>query len=1020
MNTKRIITLFTVFLTVGLVVVFSSRSHRKAPSQPALGAASHSLDERAAAYERKAARADYFFRLMRDPATDAIPRAIRQRELAYARTLPGYNARAFKTADAPALTWTEAGPNNVGGRTRGLGIDVANTQVIVAGGVTGGIWKSTDRGASWRLKTAQHLPISTLAQDPRAGQTTIWYAATGEFSGTVRTVGDTPLFGSGFYKSTDNGETWQLLHEAGNTTAFDTQYDNVVKVVVSPTTGTVIMATNLFGIFRSTDGGATFTGVLGNTVNDHAWSDVAVASNGTLAAVLSSDNNNDPKANQGVYRSNDDGATWTNITPNTFPSEHQRSVLAIAPSNPDAAYVLTYDGFDDTAEAMYFHKITLSTGASDDRSANLPVFDDVDEVNGIINTQSSYNMAIAVKPDDEDLVLVGGTSLFRSRDGFATAPDDLTDTWIGGYMTDGSNGDYPNHHPDIQGLYFDPGDADFLWSVHDGGVSTLADAATNQETVPWVDKNTSYNVTQFYHVAQAAAAGDTRIFGGTQDNGSPFFRSDGTATGASTDRTGGDGAYSYLGTSFALGSTTNGAVDFKPYDNDGVPADFQGSSPVTPPGAENQLFINPFAVDPVTENVLYYPDGDVLWRGDLTPTINGGNDPDWTEMTNVGIPNGFGLTALAASTTPAHVLYLGASSATDPPKIFRLDNADTATDGEVERSIPGAPNGAYLHAIAVNPANADEILVALSNYNIVGLYHSSDGGQTYTAVEGNLEGNAQNPGPSIRATSILPFGGETTYLAGTSTGVYSTTTLNGANTTWTQEGANVVGNNVVESITARTSDGRIALATHGRGIFLGMPEAPPNQAPAFTATLPDTTITVGNTLTFTYTASDPDNDALTFSLTRGPQDATLDASTGAFSWTPSATGMDSVTVTVSDGSLTASTSALVTVVGATATEEEELPLTFALNQNYPNPFNPSTTIAFSLAQPSLVTLTIYDLAGRKVASLLAGDQKTPGRHAVSFDARGLASGTYVYRLEAKPTSGQGTAFVESKSMVLLK
>ena len=526
MNTKRIAPTLAVFLVAVLVVIVASRSMQDAPPLPALNEApkSFTLDSRAAALERKVARAEYFFRLMRDPATNTMPAQIRQREMAYARTLPSYDTGAFKAADALALNWTEAGPNNVGGRTRGLGIDVANTQVIVAGGVTGGIWKSTDRGATWSLKTAQHLPISTLVQDPRTGQTTTWYAATGEFSGTVRSVGDTPLFGSGFYKSTDNGETWQLLHEAGNPTAFDTQYDNVVKVVVSPTTGTVIMATNLFGIFRSTDGGATFTGVLGNTVNDHAWSDVTAASNGTLAAVLSSDNNNDPKANQGVYRSDDDGQTWTNITPNTFPAEHQRSVLAIAPSNADAAYILTYDGFDDTAEAMYFHKITLSTGASDDRSANLPNFD-VDEVNGIINTQGSYNMAIAVKPDDEDLVLVGGTSLFRSRDGFATAPDDLNDTWIGGYMPDGSNDDYPNHHPDIQGLYFDPGDADFLWSVHDGGVTTLADAATNQQTVPWVDKNTGYNVTQFYHVAQAAAAGDTRIFGGTQDNGSPFYRS---------------------------------------------------------------------------------------------------------------------------------------------------------------------------------------------------------------------------------------------------------------------------------------------------------------------------------------------------------------------------------------------------------------------------------------------------------------------------------------------------------------
>ncbi|MCH8961021.1 MAG: T9SS type A sorting domain-containing protein, partial [Bacteroidetes bacterium] len=107
---------------------------------------------------------------------------------------------------------------------------------------------------------------------------------------------------------------------------------------------------------------------------------------------------------------------------------------------------------------------------------------------------------------------------------------------------------------------------------------------------------------------------------------------------------------------------------------------------------------------------------------------------------------------------------------------------------------------------------------------------------------------------------------------------------------------------------------------------------------------------------------------------------------------------------------------------ATAIEEEpgEQPRTFALAPNYPNPFNPRTTIAFTLAQPSAVTLSVYDLTGRKVAALLSGEKKTTGRHSVSFDARGLASGTYVYRLEATPADGTGKTFSESRRMVLVK
>ena len=75
------------------------------------------------------------------------------------------------------------------------------------------------------------------------------------------------------------------------------------------------------------------------------------------------------------------------------------------------------------------------------------------------------------------------------------------------------------------------------------------------------------------------------------------------------------------------------------------------------------------------------------------------------------------------------------------------------------------------------------------------------------------------------------------------------------------------------------------------------------------------------------------------------------------------------------------------------------PRTFALEQNYPNPFNPSTTIQYQLAEEVKVRLEVYDLLGRKVATLL--DNRIPaGYHEVSFDASSLASGVYIYRLVA--------------------
>lgn len=100
---------------------------------------------------------------------------------------------------------------------------------------------------------------------------------------------------------------------------------------------------------------------------------------------------------------------------------------------------------------------------------------------------------------------------------------------------------------------------------------------------------------------------------------------------------------------------------------------------------------------------------------------------------------------------------------------------------------------------------------------------------------------------------------------------------------------------------------------------------------------------------------------------------------------------------------------------ATSTEDEaEVPEGFALEQNYPNPFNPSTNIRFSLANTDKVTLAVYDVLGQRVATLVDDESMTAGQHTVSFDARDLASGVYLYRLKA------GTQFVQSRQMLLVK
>jgi hypothetical protein len=132
-------------------------------------------------------------------------------------------------------------------------------------------------------------------------------------------------------------------------------------------------------------------------------------------------------------------------------------------------------------------------------------------------------------------------------------------------------------------------------------------------------------------------------------------------------------------------------------------------------------------------------------------------------------------------------------------------------------------------------------------------------------------------------------------------------------------------------------------------------------------------------------------------------------------------GLDSITVnrlvSYGDSTYAATNNGLYiltrTAVNVTSVRQAgNVPMSYALFQNYPNPFNPSTTIRFQLAASSRVTLKIYDVLGREVASLVDG-QMNAGVHQVTFDAAKFASGIYFYRIQAG-------SFTATKKLMLLK
>jgi hypothetical protein len=802
-------------IVIGLVAMMAPSHDPRSPSHaPARAAAlqrARMIPASLGTEDDADAQAEMEFRMLRDPRADAIPRDIRRREAAFARTLPARRARGLRNGpdreiSAQALVWTERGPNNVGGRTRAFAIDASSPATLIAGSVAGGIWRSTDDGASWSLRTgASQLHGTTcIAQDRRSGATGTWYVGTGEIRGstTNNTRWGSLYLGDGIFKSTDGGSTWTLLPATSSgTPQTASAFDFVINVATNPAnlSQDEVLAATYKGIYRSIDGGGAWNQVL---PSDSSYTEVAVTGGGAMYAITR------VSGLIKVWRSTT-GSVWNLIQPGTFPTVANRIVIGLAPSNPNVVYFFA-QGVNQSAPAG--HQIWKYTYLSGDgsgaggtwvnRASSLP-FD--------ISTQTGYDQTIQVKPDDENFVIIGGTNLYRSTDGFATAG---SVTLIGGYPF------FPqaNHHPDLHAGAFSPADSKVYYSAGDGGISKAADITLAD--MVWTSLNHGYNVTQFYSVALAPEAGSNFILAGAQDNGSQL----GNAPGASdwVMAYGGDGTVVEV----APAADDRIYTQYQGGQIQRLPRDLSDYPDCTPAGAANQLFVNPIVLDPNNSALLYYAAGttgsnSMIWRNDNAPLAT--PTTGWTSLpsTNVGTATGYvrRISALGISTANnPNVLYYG----TDDGIVMKAVNANTGSPTVTTITPPGLNGGSafggFVRCVAVDPTNSDQALVAFGNYNFQSLWYTTNGGGSWTNVEGNLAGAS---GPSIRWATLFYLDGQLEVFLGTSIGVLSTSTLAGGSTVWVQEAADIIGNVIIGYMDFRASDNTLAVGTHGRGVFTG-------------------------------------------------------------------------------------------------------------------------------------------------------------------------------------------------------
>ncbi len=790
----------------------------------------------------KYARFSWYNDRLRNPQTGKIPSRMGRRELAFAKTLHP-NVKA-KQAGLEDLEWVQRGPNNIGGRTRAFGVDVNDSNILLAGGISGGIFRSTDAGANWEKVSTinEHQGVVTLVQDTREGYTDNWYYGTGEAYGNSAGDGGAYYFGNGMYKSTDNGLTWQPMgNNSDSPTTFDTEWDVMWRLAVDPSAegeGEIYAAT-YDRIYRSDDGGENWSVELGSSTlgSPSYFADVAVTASGVVYATMSSEGQD-----AGIWRS-EDGLNWTEIQPEGLGDVWDRIVIGIDRNFPDQAYFLgvTPNSGKETTNFLYepernsFWKYNGESEEWTDLSDNLPIgpyrFDD-------FNCQGGYDLLVEVKPDDPNVVIIGGTNLYRSTDGF-TSMDNTT--FIGGY---GETTDlplfelYPNHHPDQHGVTFDPNNPDILYSYHDGGITRVQNIYN--EVIEWENLNYGYVTTQFYTVAIDWQGTDNVVIGGLQDNGTRLvdtsspddpwvmpFNYDGSFCAIPSHR------------EYMIMSINGGKIVKVKVDAEGFLSEYQRIDPADA-DPDGYMFINPIAMDPTDNNVLYVPNNNDIWANvniDIIPFANTFDSTglNWVQTTIHEEPNTIITAVNTTHQNPSHRVYIGTGKANSQlfaggGKVYRMDDANGFDPVVTDITTTTLPIGGFVSCMGVNPVDGDEVFVVYSNYEIYSLYRSTDAGESWEKCAGNLEqfSNGGGNGPSLRWINVLPVSEDSTaYYLGTSVGLYATGEINGEDTEWSPVGLDAIGTTVVEMIESRMTDDLIVVGTHGNGVFTANTPADP-------------------------------------------------------------------------------------------------------------------------------------------------------------------------------------------------
>ncbi len=706
----------------------------------------------------------------------------------------------------PLIEWEGTGAN-MGGRTRALMFDPndENNTKVWAGGVTGGLWyidNIASSSAQWQTVDDfwPNLAVSCMTFDPNETET--MYVGTGEAQTARIIYRKSSGLGAGIYKTTDGGQTWNLMpstEDFAYVTDIVVRDEEGVSVIYAGVVSGTYMGEDhesqpSDGLYRSDDGGDSWSQVLpiiAGIFDDkpYAPSDIEISANGRIF-VGTMENLNKNGGACVLYSDTGLEGSWTvydyyntkigNETTYKIPA---RTIVAAAPSNPNKVYAQFAAGYNN-GFTYYRGRYMAMTGDGGENWApiNHPYHDEW-------ATLAWHAFTLRVDPNDENEIFTGGLDLWKTANSGGTWK--RVSDWS--LMYDGGGDAYV--HADQHNIQFMPNAEDKAVFSCDGGVFY---SNTTMLTYPdFMERNNGYNTLQFYSCAIDPTPGADSYIGGLQDNGSLFY--EGSPLEINDMISGGDGAFCFWDENDPDVFVTS--VYYNRYYS------FYNATLYGQTEASTGTFISPADYD-FKRNTIYA-------NG---VGFTGGNANKILRVTGVPFTMNDQLVNIGTSGSApfSHVKYSryspqGTSTifvGTTSGKLYKIENMQ-ATPSTTEIGSPDFP-AASISCVAVG-GGEDTLLVTFSNYGVSSVWQTFDGGQNWQEKENNL------PDMPIRWAIYHPQNSGQALLA-TETGVWATNTLGEEETEWAPA-VDGLANVRVDMLQLRHADNTVLAATHGRGLF---------------------------------------------------------------------------------------------------------------------------------------------------------------------------------------------------------